>query len=182
SDAGVARAAIARGRRFETLLRTPQRDVVLEVSASSVRWHGEQATLLLSREVTQRVRVLDALRASEERYRVLFENNPQPMWVEDAESGGFLAVNEAAVRHCGRPPSTIRSPACPTAPSSRTGWRSPSRARRDARPPASPSSSSTSTASSWSTTASVTAPATSCSCRSRAGWRAAAAPATRWRG
>ena len=103
SDAGVARAAIARGRRFETLLRTPQRDVVLEVSASSVRWHGEQATLLLSREVTQRVRVLDALRASEERYRVLFENNPQPMWVEDAESGGFLAVNEAAVRHYGWP-------------------------------------------------------------------------------
>jgi len=47
--------------------------------------------------------VLDALRASEERYRILFENNPQPMWVEDAESGAFLAVNEAAVRHYGWP-------------------------------------------------------------------------------
>src|SRR5207237_1191121 len=47
--------------------------------------------------------VLDALRASEERYRILFENNPQPMWVEDAESGTFLAVNEAAVRHYGWP-------------------------------------------------------------------------------
>src|SRR5207244_2397714 len=104
SDAGVARAAIARGRRFESILRrTGSVEVVLEVSASGVHYHGDQATLLLVREVTQRVRVLDALRASEERYRVLFENNPQPMWVEDADTGGFLAVNEAAVRHYGWP-------------------------------------------------------------------------------
>ncbi|HUJ26370.1 MAG TPA: EAL domain-containing protein [Myxococcales bacterium] len=103
SDPGVARAAIARARRFETILRNGPRETVLEVSASPVRWRGEQASMLLSREVTQRVRVLDALRASEERYRVLFENNPQPMWVESASSGGFLAVNEAAVRHYGWP-------------------------------------------------------------------------------
>jgi len=101
SDAGVARAAIARGRRFETVLRRANVEIVLEVSASPVLYHGEQGTLLLTREVTQRVRVLDALRASEERYRILFENNPQPMWVEDAETGAFLAVNEAAVRHYG---------------------------------------------------------------------------------
>ncbi len=101
SDAGVARAAIARGRRFETVLRRGNVEIVLEVSASPVLYHGEQGTLLLTREVTQRVRVLDALRASEERYRILFENNPQPMWVEDAETGAFLAVNEAAVRHYG---------------------------------------------------------------------------------
>ena len=101
SDAGVARTAISRGRRFETVLRGSAGDTVLEVSASPVQFCGERATLLLTREVTQRVRVLDALRASEERYRILFENNPQPMWVEDAESGAFLAVNEAAVRHYG---------------------------------------------------------------------------------
>ena len=104
SNATEARAAIARGRRFETLLRgAGPPEVMLEVSASAVRYHGVPATLLLAREVTQRVRVLDALRASEERYRVLFENNPQPMWVEDAESGTFLAVNDAAVRHYGWP-------------------------------------------------------------------------------
>jgi len=103
SDAGVARAAIARGRRFETVLHRANLDTVLEVSASPVQYHGQQAAVLLSREVTQRVRVLDALRASEERYRILFENNPQPMWVEDAETGAFLAVNEAAVRHYGWP-------------------------------------------------------------------------------
>jgi two-component system, cell cycle sensor histidine kinase and response regulator CckA len=41
----------------------------------------------------------EALRASEERYRLLFENNPQPMWVFDGKTLGFLAVNGAACRH-----------------------------------------------------------------------------------
>jgi two-component system, cell cycle sensor histidine kinase and response regulator CckA len=43
----------------------------------------------------------DALRRSEERYRALFESTPLPMWVTDAISETFLAVNEAAVRHYG---------------------------------------------------------------------------------
>jgi diguanylate cyclase (GGDEF)-like protein/PAS domain S-box-containing protein len=104
SDAPLARMAIERGRRFETIIDQPDgRELVLEVTASAVQYHGGAATLLLAREVTQRVRVLDALRASEERYRVLFENNPQPMWVEDADTGNFLAVNDAAVRHYGWP-------------------------------------------------------------------------------
>lgn len=37
-----------------------------------------------------------SLRASEERYRFLFENNPFPMWVYDLETLRFLAVNDAA--------------------------------------------------------------------------------------
>ena len=40
-------------------------------------------------------------RASEEQYRLLFEDNPYPMWVFDVESLAFLAVNDAAVRHYG---------------------------------------------------------------------------------
>jgi PAS domain S-box-containing protein len=43
----------------------------------------------------------EALRASEARYRLMFENNPRPMWVYDLESLGFLAVNEAAVEQYG---------------------------------------------------------------------------------
>ena len=41
------------------------------------------------------------LRHSEERYRTLFESNPNPMWVFDLETLSFLAVNEAAIRHYG---------------------------------------------------------------------------------
>jgi PAS domain S-box-containing protein len=46
-------------------------------------------------------RLLRSLANSEERYRLLFEANPLPMWVYDARSLRFLAVNEAAVRHYG---------------------------------------------------------------------------------
>ncbi len=35
------------------------------------------------------------------RYQVLFEANPLPMWVFDAETLAFLAVNDAAVAHYG---------------------------------------------------------------------------------
>jgi PAS domain S-box-containing protein len=43
----------------------------------------------------------EALRASEARYRLMFEYNPRPMWVYDLESLGFLAVNQAAVEQYG---------------------------------------------------------------------------------
>jgi len=36
--------------------------------------------------------------SSEDQYRLLFEGNPNPMWVYDEETLRFLAVNEAAVR------------------------------------------------------------------------------------
>jgi hypothetical protein len=41
------------------------------------------------------------LEESEEQYRLLFDSNPQPMWVYDDETLAFLAVNDAAVRHYG---------------------------------------------------------------------------------
>jgi two-component system cell cycle sensor histidine kinase/response regulator CckA len=46
-------------------------------------------------------RLLGSLERSEARYRLLFEQNPLPMWVYDAETLAFLAVNDAAIRHYG---------------------------------------------------------------------------------
>ena len=40
-------------------------------------------------------------KTSREEYRLLFESNPQPMWVFDRRTLAFLAVNEAAIRHYG---------------------------------------------------------------------------------
>jgi PAS domain S-box-containing protein len=41
------------------------------------------------------------LKQAEARFRLLFDANPLPMWVYEAENLRFLAVNEAAVRHYG---------------------------------------------------------------------------------
>ena len=40
-------------------------------------------------------------RRSEDRYRVVFETCPLPMWVHDVDTRAFLAVNEATVRQYG---------------------------------------------------------------------------------
>ena len=49
----------------------------------------------------ERDRAEEELRGSEEQYRLLFEANPNPMWVYSSEDLRFLAVNETAVGHYG---------------------------------------------------------------------------------
>ena len=59
------------------------------------------SVLSLVLDVTLATRIEEALRKSEAQYRLLFESNPQPMWVYDLMTLRFLAVNDAAVRHYG---------------------------------------------------------------------------------
>lgn len=49
----------------------------------------------------ERKAAIEALKKSEQHYRMLFEANPHPMWVYDIETWNFLAVNEAALNHYG---------------------------------------------------------------------------------
>ena len=59
------------------------------------------SVLSLVLDVTVATRIEEALRKSEAQYRLLFESNPQAMWVYDLLTLRFLAVNEAAIRHYG---------------------------------------------------------------------------------
>jgi PAS domain S-box-containing protein len=55
----------------------------------------------LASEIARRIATAIQVQRSEERYRMLFEASPMPMWVYDATTLFFLAVNDAAVRHYG---------------------------------------------------------------------------------
>ncbi|MFL5427530.1 MAG: EAL domain-containing protein [Myxococcales bacterium] len=81
--------------------RKDGREIVVEITAGPVEYRGKRALWMSIRDVTDRIRVLEALRTSEERYRLLFDASPQAMWVFDAGSLRFLAVNDAAVHRYG---------------------------------------------------------------------------------
>ena len=67
-----------------------------ETDKSILQFVSAQVAMAIDRK-----RGEERLRDSENRYRLLFESNPEAMWVYDAETLRFLAVNEAAVRHYG---------------------------------------------------------------------------------
>ncbi len=53
------------------------------------------------RDVTFRIQSELAHQQSEEKYRFMFHNNPQPMWIYDLDTLFFLEVNNAAILHYG---------------------------------------------------------------------------------
>lgn len=55
----------------------------------------------IGKDITEQARAQKAQEESEQRYRMLFDIHPHPMWVVDSKTLAFLAVNEAAIRHYG---------------------------------------------------------------------------------
>jgi two-component system cell cycle sensor histidine kinase/response regulator CckA len=66
-----------------------------------IEFEGRKIVLQTNRDMTQSRLAEKALRQSEERYRLLFESSPYPMWVYDVETLKFLAVNSASIYHYG---------------------------------------------------------------------------------
>lgn len=52
-------------------------------------------------DITEQKNIEKELYKSEEKYRLLFADNPQPMWIYDLETLVFLEVNQAALNHYG---------------------------------------------------------------------------------
>ncbi len=63
--------------------------------------YDEKRTSMIIRDITERVSIQKTLRENEERYRMLFDSNPLPVWVYDVETLQYLSVNDAAILHYG---------------------------------------------------------------------------------
>ena len=75
--------------------------VIGTISLLATERHYGQAELELMCEIARRTAAAIEIDRSRERSQMLFEASPTPMWVYDADSLAFLAVNDAAIRHYG---------------------------------------------------------------------------------
>lgn len=60
-----------------------------------------QLSPIVNLDEIQRLPEEEDLIESEQKYRSIFANNPQPMWIYDLETLSFLEVNDAAIHHYG---------------------------------------------------------------------------------
>ncbi|MDP3090596.1 MAG: PAS domain S-box protein [Nitrospira sp.] len=74
---------------------------VLEVRVRQRTVDLSHAVESLEAELVQRRQAERLLDESRERYRLLFDHAPYPMWIVDLDTLAFLDVNETAVRHYG---------------------------------------------------------------------------------
>ncbi len=71
---------------------------IFDVEVTRIRTDidGKPMVIASAIDVTERVRAEHSVKISEERYRLLFESNPLPLWVYDLGTLKFLDVNDVA--------------------------------------------------------------------------------------
>lgn len=88
SDRGLS--SLALDHATEVAVQTWKGWLYVLVSAGLIYVLLQRATATVARQAS-------ALKRSEQRYRLLFDDNPHPMWAYDLESLRFVAANQAAV-------------------------------------------------------------------------------------
>lgn len=81
-----------------TIRRKGGDTLTVEISANYL---GDGRFQGIMRDVTERKKAEEALKASEHKYRVLFDQNPLPMWIISYPERKFIDANEAAVSSYG---------------------------------------------------------------------------------
>ena len=85
--------------RYEaTLVRKDGGNVLVEVADTQTTWRGKPALLGILRDITERKRMEEALRDSEEKHRLLYESALVALVTTSVEDGRVLAVNDEGVR------------------------------------------------------------------------------------
>ncbi len=97
-----------RNREVQWQLRDGQRRYVLN-SGALVTIGGRIHNLALIQDITERKHTEEVLRDSEERFRMLFENNPATMMLIEPVSGAIKDANRAAAEFYGYSLAELRS-------------------------------------------------------------------------
>ncbi len=65
-------------------------------SAASIIYENEQCLLGTGFDISSRIQAEEDLRSSEQKYKLLFESNPSPLWMIAKDNMSVIDVNEAA--------------------------------------------------------------------------------------
>jgi PAS domain-containing protein len=80
---------------------TKNQEISVKLSLKQFQVDELLVNSIIVTDITQLKQAEIALQESESKYRLLFESNPNPLWVIDLETLAFLAVNRDAIAHYG---------------------------------------------------------------------------------
>ncbi len=93
---------LGRVRNVEVQLKTRAGDpIIVELSAEIIELGGETCLLAVERDITQRKRDEEALRASESKFTKIFQASPDAMTITELETGRIIEVNHGYQRMLG---------------------------------------------------------------------------------
>jgi PAS domain S-box-containing protein len=70
-------------------------------TGEAIEYEGEQCLMGVGLDFSERKKAAEVLQQSEQKYRLLFYNNPSPMWMSTLPDLDIIDVNEAAIKQYG---------------------------------------------------------------------------------
>jgi len=84
-----------------TALHQDGKEFSIEISIAPIKQHEHDFFCAFIRDISQRKIAEQELRLTAEKYKLLFERSPMPMWMISTSDDRFVDVNDSAVMHYG---------------------------------------------------------------------------------